>query len=77
VVRGTSTELADRFKAAPKGEITVVVGADPAPAARVEDGAALEAVSLLVAAGTPRRVAADVVARLTGVSKNTLYRGSL
>jgi 16S rRNA (cytidine1402-2'-O)-methyltransferase len=77
VVRGTSTELADRFKAAPKGEITVVVGADPAPFARVEDGAALEAVSLLVAAGTPRRVAADVVARLTGVSKNTLYRGSL
>ena len=36
--------------------------------------AALEAVAELVAAGAPRRVAADVVARLTGVSRNRLYR---
>ena len=35
------------------------------------------AVAELVAAGTPRRVAADVVARLTGMSRNGLYRGSL
>jgi hypothetical protein len=31
----------------------------------------------LVAAGTPRRVAADVVARLTDMSRNELYRASL
>ncbi len=77
VARGSSRELAERFKTAPKGEITVVVGADIRGEDRVEDERALEAVSLLVAAGTPRRVAADVVARLSGVSKNTLYRRSL
>ncbi len=38
---------------------------------------AFEAVADLVAAGTPRRVAAEVVARLTDVSRNDLYRGSL
>jgi hypothetical protein len=31
----------------------------------------------LVAAGTPRRVAAEVVARLTDTSRNDLYKGSL
>jgi hypothetical protein len=31
----------------------------------------------LVAAGMSRRPAADLVARLTGASKNVLYRGSL
>ena len=35
------------------------------------------AVAELVAAGTPRRVAADVVARLTGLSRNDLYRATL
>jgi hypothetical protein len=39
-----------------------------APAAAVAD---------LVAAGTPRRVAVDVVARLTGAPRNALYRSSL
>ena len=39
--------------------------------------AVLEAVVELLAAGAPRRVAADVVARLTGVPRNRLYRGSL
>ena len=31
----------------------------------------------LVAAGTPRRVAAEVVSRLTDLSRNDLYRGTL
>ena len=39
--------------------------------------AAVAAVAELVAAGTPRRVAVDVVARLTGSSRNQLYRASL
>jgi hypothetical protein len=39
--------------------------------------AALAAVEELVAAGTPRGVAAEVVARLTGTTRNSLYRGTL
>ena len=41
------------------------------------EGAALEAVAELVAAGLPRRRAADLVAGLTGIARNRLYRGSL
>ena len=43
-----------------------------------EEPAAVAAVAEeLVAAGVARRQAADLVARLTGVSRNRLYRGSL
>ena len=41
------------------------------------EATAAEAVAELVAAGTPRRAAAEIVARLTGASRNDLYRGSL
>jgi 16S rRNA (cytidine1402-2'-O)-methyltransferase len=74
VVRGRAAELAERFAEAPKGEITLVLGAGEA-GARGEEARA--AVAELVSAGTPRRVAADVVARLTDASRNELYRGSL
>ena len=74
VVRGSADELAERFSTPPKGEITVVLG--PGEGTPRTDAAA-EAVADLVAAGTPRRVAAEVVARLTDVSRNDLYRGSL
>jgi len=76
VVRGTAAELADRFADAPKGEITIVIGA-AASAPPVEERDALEAVVELVAAGVPRRQAADVVARLARISRNTLYSKSL
>lgn len=75
VVRGPASEVAARFVSPPKGEITVVLG--PAPPRGVPDQVGLEAVAELVAAGMPRRQAADVVARLTGLSRNALYRGSL
>ena len=75
VVRGTAAELADRFREPPKGEVTLVVAA-AAPGGEDDDGAAA-AVGELVDAGAARRVAADVVARLTGASRNALYRGSL
>jgi 16S rRNA (cytidine1402-2'-O)-methyltransferase len=77
VVRGSLDELAARFSEPPRGEITLVLG--PATSARstTPDAAAREAVAELVAAGAPRRAAADVVARLTGASRNALYRGSL
>jgi 16S rRNA (cytidine1402-2'-O)-methyltransferase len=74
LVRGSAKELAARFRQPPKGEITVVIGGASAEA---DDSAALAAVADLVAAGTPRRAAADVVSRLTGVSRNRLYGGSL
>jgi 16S rRNA (cytidine1402-2'-O)-methyltransferase len=77
VVRGPAAEVADRFAEAPKGEITLVIG----PGAGGPDGAALayarQAVSELVAAGAPRKAAAEVVARLTGVPRNELYRSTL
>ncbi|MGH3104230.1 MAG: 16S rRNA (cytidine(1402)-2'-O)-methyltransferase [Gaiellaceae bacterium] len=76
VVRGTAGELARHFSAPPKGEITLVIGAGAAaPAAGEEVSAA--AVAELVAAGISRRAAAGLVARLTGVSRNRLYRSSL
>jgi len=74
VVRGTAGELAARFSEPPKGEITLVVGAG-APV--VEEEPSLAAVGELVALGVPRRRAAEIVAGLTGVSRNKLYRGSL
>ena len=74
VVRGAAVVVADRFAEPPKGEITLVIGP---PERRQDPGAAREAVAELVAAGTPRRVAADVVARLTDMSRNDLYQASL
>jgi 16S rRNA (cytidine1402-2'-O)-methyltransferase len=77
VVRGPAAEVAERFAEPPKGELTLVVGAvEPAQESPGED-VALAAVSELVGAGVPRRQAADVVARLTRSSRNTLYGKSL
>jgi 16S rRNA (cytidine1402-2'-O)-methyltransferase len=74
VLRGPATEVAEHFAEAPKGEITLVLG--PAPA-REDRGEAVAAVAELVDAGVPRRLAADVVARLTGAARNELYRRTL
>ena len=78
VVRGSAAVLADRFGDPPKGEITLVLGPGPgrATVARRDD-AAREAVAELLTAGTPRRLAVDVVARLVDMSRNELYRMSL
>ena len=76
VVRGTVAELADRFAEPPRGEITLVLGAARRPREASEDGR-FAAVAELVAAGVGRRQAADVVARLTGLPRNALYRASL
>jgi 16S rRNA (cytidine1402-2'-O)-methyltransferase len=74
VSRGTVAELASRFSESVRGEVTLVLGAAEAAG---DDAAALDAVGELVAAGVARRQAADVVARLTGVPRNRLYRSSL
>jgi 16S rRNA (cytidine1402-2'-O)-methyltransferase len=76
VVRGTAGELAARYaKATPKGEIVLVIAGASADAAAVADVAApRDAVRRLVEAGAKPRVAARVVAELTGSSANELYR---
>jgi 16S rRNA (cytidine1402-2'-O)-methyltransferase len=77
VVRGTAAELAERFAAAPKGEITLVLGGVRAGEDAEREEGALAAVTELVAAGIPRKRAAEVVAGLTGIPRNRLYRKSL
>ena len=77
VVRGSLEELAVRFTDAPRGEITLVLGPSEVLREAEEDSAARAAVSELVAAGASRRTAAEVISRLTGASRNALYRGSL
>jgi 16S rRNA (cytidine1402-2'-O)-methyltransferase len=77
VVRGTAAELAERFAEPPKGEITLVVGPAAATGSEPAEDDALAAVSELVDAGVPRKRAAEIVSRLTGVARNRLYRGSL
>ena len=74
VVRGTAAELAARYRGqAPRGEVALVVGGAPESTAR-DTKPALEAVRRLVEAGAKPRAAASVVADLTGVAANALYR---
>jgi 16S rRNA (cytidine1402-2'-O)-methyltransferase len=76
VVRGPARQVAARFTEAPKGEITLVLG-PAADATPVPEEDALAAVLELVDAGIPRRRAADLVSRLTGIARNKLYKESL
>jgi 16S rRNA (cytidine1402-2'-O)-methyltransferase len=77
VVRGTASELAERYRdAPPKGEVVLVVGPAVAGAGGADAGPsaeAVEAVRRLVAAGAKPRVAARVVAELSGEAANALY----
>jgi 16S rRNA (cytidine1402-2'-O)-methyltransferase len=75
VALGTVAELAERFGEPVRGEVTLVLGTAPPVEASVDEAAG--AVAELVEAGVPRRQAAELVSRLTGVSRNTLYRSSL
>jgi 16S rRNA (cytidine1402-2'-O)-methyltransferase len=73
VRRASAAELAAHFATTPpRGEIVLVVGAAP-PGAGSRD-TALAALRELVDAGARARPAAGVVARLTGVGANELYR---
>ncbi len=74
VVRGTAAELAARYASQPpKGEVALVVGGAP-DAAAPDMTPAVDAVRRLVDAGAKPRVAASVVADLTGVAANALYK---
>jgi len=73
IVRGTADELAQRYAdEPPRGEIVLVVG--PATRRAVDLDGPLAAVRTLVEAGAKPRAAAGVVAELTGVGANALYR---
>ena len=77
IVRGSATELAERYaEAAPRGEVVLVLG--PTTRAGKEGPTAeppgLDALRRLVDAGAHPRKAATVVAELTGASANELYR---
>jgi 16S rRNA (cytidine1402-2'-O)-methyltransferase len=73
VVRGTASELAARYASTPpRGEVVLVIGG--APARTDIDPAAVDAVRRLVDAGAKPRPAASVVAELTGVPANALYK---
>ena len=74
IVRGRAADLAARYASSPpKGEVVLVVGAAPA-GGREDLGPAVDAVKHLVDAGAKPRVAAGVVAELTGASANALYK---
>jgi 16S rRNA (cytidine1402-2'-O)-methyltransferase len=77
VVRGTAAELAERYALPPKGEITLVIGAATAGGGAGSHPEAVAVVAALVAEGVPRRRAAALVSRLTGIPKNLLYRAGL
>ena len=73
VLRGTAAELAERLAGTEvRGEIVLVIGA--ADAAAGDAAAAEDALRRLVEAGARARPAAGVVAELTGVPANALYR---
>jgi 16S rRNA (cytidine1402-2'-O)-methyltransferase len=72
-LRGSAAELAARYAdEGPRGEVVLVIGG--APPRSGLDPAAVDAVRRLVEAGARARVAARVVADLTGAPANSLYR---
>ena len=77
VVRGTAADVAAQLRQPVKGEVTLVIGPAGSGAPDTEVAAAAAAVAELVASGLGRRPAVDLVARLTGLPRNVLYRGSL
>jgi 16S rRNA (cytidine1402-2'-O)-methyltransferase len=73
VVRGRAAELAARYAdEPPRGEVVLVIGPAPDQAGDLEP--AVDALRRLVDAGAKARPAAAVVAELTGVRANALYR---
>jgi 16S rRNA (cytidine1402-2'-O)-methyltransferase len=74
IVRGSASELAERYAGTPpRGEVVLVL-APTEVSGGGPDGPALTALRRLVEAGAKPRPAAAVVAELTGGSANALYR---
>ena len=68
--RGALAALAERFAEPPRGEICLVLGALPEPPTGLPDREALRELGEAMGAGR----AAALAARLTGASRNELYR---
>lgn len=76
IVRGSAAELAERYAGAVvRGEVVLVVGGAARGAS--EAAVAQDAVRRLVEDGAKPRAAATVVAELTGLSANDLYRAAV
>lgn len=73
VSRGTAAELAAALPDKVKGEIVLVFEPAATDSDKDSDGQAA-AISELLDAGLPARQCADIVARLTGSSRNETYR---
>jgi 16S rRNA (cytidine1402-2'-O)-methyltransferase len=76
VVRGSASELAERFAAAPRGEVTVVLAPPAGPPAPGDDALAA-GLDLLLDAGIGPARAAEVVAALGAAPRNRAYRAAL
>jgi 16S rRNA (cytidine1402-2'-O)-methyltransferase len=77
IVRGTASELAERYsESPPRGEVVLVLGAAEGSEATPgsSEPAGLDALRRLVEAGAKPRPAATIVAELTGGKANELYR---
>ena len=73
IVRGSAGELAARYaEQPPRGEVVLVLGG--APEVEADLRPALDALRRLVEAGAKPRPASSVVASLTGLKANALYR---
>ena len=75
IARGTAAELAARFNAAPKGEITLVLG--PGAGGDLSEDRALAVVAELVGAGVPDGGLPRSSSTLAGIPRNRLYQQSL
>jgi 16S rRNA (cytidine1402-2'-O)-methyltransferase len=74
VRRGSAAQLAEHYRqSAARGEVVLVIGAAAPGHASLQD--ALAALRDLIDAGAKARPAAAVVAKLTGLRANELYRG--
>lgn len=76
VIRGTASELAERFTMPLRGEVAVVVGPPGVPEPPDEDDLA-DALAPMLAVGMSPARAADVVAALGAAPRNAAYRAAL
>jgi 16S rRNA (cytidine1402-2'-O)-methyltransferase len=77
VVRGTLTELAERFADGARGEIVIVVEGAPAAATTTDLATAVATVLDLAAGGLRMKEAAADVAAATGLTARDLYEAAI
>jgi 16S rRNA (cytidine1402-2'-O)-methyltransferase len=77
VARGTAGELADRFSQAPKGEITLVLDRGAGAVREADPDAVDAAIAAFGRGGLSLRDSAELLARLTGGSRRSLYERAL